>query len=114
MYREWTRDFRRCRIDCQEATSHLKKGTLSQWYRTKQQDITDLVERMLSGSLGPDEAHQIRDTRTNLRIPSALVTMESLGEQIHRQNIKFMTPRIAQVVADVQETQRWTKIVGRP
>jgi hypothetical protein len=74
----------------------------------KQQYITRLVEGMLSGGLGPNEAHQIRDPRTNLMIPSVLVTMKRLGEETDEYNIEFATPRIAQIVADVQETQRWT------
>ena len=43
-----------------------------------------------------------------MMIPSVLVTMERLGEETHAYDLKFATPRIAQVVADVQETQRWT------
>ena len=74
----------------------------------KQKYITDLVEGMLSGGQGPNETHQIRDTRTNLMIPSALVTMKRLDNETDRYNIEFATPRIAQIVADVQETQRWT------
>jgi len=107
MYREWTRDFRHCIDDYQEAISYLEEGTLSEWYGMKQQHITDLVEGMLSGGQRPNEAHQIRDTRTNLMIPSVLVTMKRLGKATHRYNIEFATPRIAQIVVDVQETQRW-------
>ena len=108
MYREWTRDFRRCIDDCQEAISHLKKGTLSQWYGLKLQDITNLAKGMLSGSQGPDKANQIRDTSTRLTIPSVLVTMKRFGTTTNWHSIEFATPRIAQIIADVQETGRWT------
>jgi len=86
----------------------LEKGTLSQWYGKKQQYITNLVEGILSSvGQGPNEAHQIRDTKTNSMIPSALVTMKRLDNATDQYNIEFATPRIAQIVADVQETHRW-------
>jgi len=34
--------------------------------------------------------------------------MKRLDNETDRYNIEFATPRIAQIVADVQETQRWT------
>ena len=87
----------------------------------KQRHITSLAEGMLSGDRGPDEAHQLRDPRTSLRIPSDLVTMERFDEETDEAideatddeitceyNLMFATPRIAQIVADVQEKQRRT------
>ena len=81
------------------------------WYRMKRRAITRLAEKMLKGGLGPNEAHQIPDSTTSLTIPSALVTMERLYDGRYgtgEYDIKFATPNIAQVVADVQETARWT------
>jgi len=116
MYQEWTRDFRGCKADCEEAISHLREGTLSEWYGEKEQHIIHLATSMLSNGQGPDEAHQIIDTRTNLMIPSELVTMNRLGNETRRAThtatrkyeINFVTERVSQVVIDVQETQRWT------
>jgi hypothetical protein len=39
MCREWTKDFRRCRRDCENAISHLKNGILVKWHETKTQSI---------------------------------------------------------------------------
>ena len=72
----------------------------------QQQHIIDLVEGMLSGGQGPDEEYRLYDTRTNMMIPSDLVTMERAGEKTNKYDLMFATPRIAQVVADVQEKQR--------
>ena len=43
------------------------------------------------------------DDVANLTIPSALVTMERRREKTREYDIVFMTPRIAEIVADVQE-----------
>jgi len=107
MYREWTRDFRCCQSDCKKAISHLEKGTLSEWYREKQQQVTSLIEGMLLCQK-LDEMHQIRDTRTGLMIPSALVTMERRNKGNDKYELRFATLRIAQLVAKVQEKWQWT------
>ena len=93
MYREWTRDFRRCQQDCEEAISHLNEGTLSKWYRRKQRQVKRLIEGMLSGQK-LDEMHQIRDTSTNLMIPSALVNMDRYDETNDEYELSFATLHI--------------------
>ena len=90
------------------AISHLKKGTLSRWYGSKQTEITRLAAAMLSGGKGPDEAHQILDLNTGLTIPSALVTMKRFRKTTYEYSIEFATPSIAEIIANVQERQRWT------
>src|SRR5947208_2017050 len=86
--------------------SHLSKGNLSKWYRKKQQHVTYLIEEMLSDGQGPIEAYQIRDTRTNLTIPCDLVTMERFDEETDEYELQLATPRVAQLVADIQEIRR--------
>ena len=107
MYREWTRDFRRCELDCRGAISHLSEGTLCQWYREKLEHLTDLVKGMLSGRQGLNEEHQIRDTRTGMTIPSALVTIARRNKSTDAYHVHFATMRISEVVVDIQETRRW-------
>ena len=102
MYQEWTRDFRRCQTDCEEAISHLEHGTLSRWYQRKQQRVSRLIEGMLSGQK-LDEMHQIRDTATALMIPSPLVTMDRQNGEKDTYEINFATLRIAELVAEVRK-----------
>ena len=106
MYREWTRDFRRCELDCENATSHLKEGTLVRWYETKTQQIKSLARTMLSGGRELN-MNELSDNETNLTIPSALVTMERRRGTIRQYDIIFMTARIAKIIADVQEEESW-------
>lgn len=77
------------------------------WYLEKQMRIRNLVRGMLLGDQGPDVMHNVHDTRTNMNIPSALITMERLYGIVDMPRIRFATRRISQVVADVQETLRW-------
>jgi hypothetical protein len=107
MYREWTRDFRRCKDDCEDAISHIKEGTLFEWYEEKTQNMMSLARKMLSGGQAPNVVHQLPDNDTNLTIPSDLVTMERRRGRTSQYNIIFMTPRIAKIVADVQGEKSW-------
>ena len=54
-----------------------------------------------------DGSHQLSDNENSLTIPSDLVTMERHSGTTSRYKIMFMTPRIADVVADVQQEQDW-------
>ena len=107
MYREWTRDFRRCQDDCQKAISHLEKGTLFEWYKMKTLKTKSYARTMLSGGQNLDLAHQLPDNEINLTIPSDLVTMERSCGSTAEYDIMFMTARIAEIVADVQEEKDW-------
>src|SRR5947199_10874868 len=74
IYQEWTRDFRRCKKDCQMVISHLKDGALFKWYEKKTKEVKMSAQKMLSGDISA--SHHIPDNETNLTIPSNLVTME--------------------------------------
>jgi len=106
MYREWTRDFRRCIRDCDSAISHLENGTLFKWYETKTRRIASYARKMLSGQ-NLNMVHQLPDNETSLTIPSDLVTMERLSKTTDEYNIVFMTSHISEVVANVQEEKNW-------
>jgi hypothetical protein len=106
MYQEWTRDFRDCENDCASAIRHLMHGTLSKWYEEKTQSIKSHARSMLSGVLPANELHQLPDDETNLMIPSDLVTMERRNG-LTRYTIILMTPRIADIVADIQQEEDW-------
>ena len=67
MYQEWTRDFRRCEIDCQDAISSLKEGTLSMWYNSKAENIKLLARKMLAGGPELNMAHQLPDKLDNTK-----------------------------------------------
>ena len=107
MYREWTRDFRRCRRDCRDAISQIKEGTLFEWYETKTQEIKSFARKMLSGGQELDNVNQLSDSETNLAIPSNLVTMERHRGKTRQYDIIFMTARIAKIIVDVQEERNW-------
>ena len=107
MYREWIRDFRRCRRNCKTAIPHLKEGTLCDWYGRKTAQIESLVQKMLSNGQAVDTQDRIPDKMTNMTISSDLVTMERHRGRTGESNIVFMTARIAKIVADVQEQKRW-------
>jgi hypothetical protein len=53
--------------------------------------------------------HQLPDNESNLTIPSALVTMERRRKRTSQydtgHDIIFMTPRVAETVAEVQKEQ---------
>ena len=78
----------------------------------KRREITGLAGKMLKGGQWPYDADQIPDPRTGLTIPSALVTMERLDDGTSLYDIKFATPNIAQVVADVQGEREVDKELG--
>ena len=108
MYREWTRDFRRCKNDCERAISYLKEGALFKWYEKKTRDIKEFARQMLSDGQGNNTANQVLDKKTSLTIPSILVTMERCSGETSEYDIMFMTRRIAEIVAEVQEEVNWT------
>jgi hypothetical protein len=89
MYREWTRDFRRCKLDCKKAISRLKKGTLFKWYARKMRKTKSLARMMLSGSQKLNMVHQLPDSETDLTIPSDLVTMERFDEEIDEETDEY-------------------------
>jgi hypothetical protein len=67
---------------------------------------------MLSGVFNASEFHQfpddeIPDNETNMTIPSDLVTMERRNGSTSEYNIILMTPRIANIVTDVQQEDDW-------
>ena len=130
MYREWTRDFRRCTLDCEDAIRHLAEGTFVRWHRRKTRETKSLARSMLSGSQWHDTVHELLDNDANLKIPSALVTMNRFRENssgptgesadddestdddesiIERDNytITFATGRIASIVTNVQKEHSW-------
>ena len=108
MYREWIRDFRRCRRNCKTAISRLKNGTLSDWYGRKTKEIDSLVREMLSDGQEVDADNRIPDNkRTNMKIPSDLVAMERHNGRTNDFDIIFITAHIAKIIADVQELKRW-------
>jgi hypothetical protein len=108
MYREWTRDFRRCSHDCESAVLHLKNGTLFKWYETKTQSIKSYARSMLAGVCDREGMYQLFDKETRIMIPMDLVTMERRKKSIDNDyNIALMTPRIAEIVADVQLERDW-------
>jgi hypothetical protein len=101
MYREWDRDFRLCERDCKSAVFHLKYGTLFKWYEMKTQNIKSDARSMLSGDPDPDK-------ETNMPIPTDLSTMERRNGSTHVYKTIFMTPHIANIVADVQQEENWS------
>jgi hypothetical protein len=107
MYREWARDFRCCERDCEEAILHLKNGTLVGWYEMKTQSIKSYARSMLAGVSNPNGMHQLPDNETNMTIPTGLVTMERRNGSTNNYNIVLVTPRIADIVADVQQEKDW-------
>jgi len=80
MYREWTRDFRHCKLDCKSAIRHLEAGTFVKWHRRKTRKIKSLARMMLSGGQGHNTMHELPDNESNLQIPSALVTVNRFCE----------------------------------
>jgi len=107
MYREWARDFRHCERDCESAILHLKNETLFKWYEMKTRSIKSYARSMLAGVSDPSGVHQLPDDGTNMTIPTDLVTMERRNWSINDYNITLMTPRIADIVADVQQEKDW-------
>jgi hypothetical protein len=107
MYQEWARDFRCCERDCKKATLHLKNGALVGWYKIKTQSIKSDARKMLSGVFSPVGFHQLPDDETNMTIPSNLVTLERRNGSTSDHNIIFMTPRIFEIVVDVQQEHDW-------
>jgi len=71
------------------------------------EDITSRIRKMLSGGLGPNAAHQLVDSDSNLVIPSELVTVERVDGTTDRHKIMFTTARIAMRVAELQEEGSW-------
>ena len=108
MYQQWTRDFRRCKENCQRAISYLKKETFFKCYKKLTRDIKDLARKMLS-SQELNTVNVISDDETSLRIPSRLVTMERYPETTDEYNIIFMFLHIAEIVANVQEEKTWAR-----
>jgi hypothetical protein len=105
MYQEWTRDFRRCSVDCESAIHHLKNGTLFKWYETKTRSIKSDARSMLAGVCDPDA---VPDHETNMAIPTDLVTMKRRNESINGDyDVVLMTPRIAKIVAQLQQEKHW-------
>ena len=109
MYREWDRDFRRCEFNCRTAVSHLKKGTLCKWYKEKIDNIKSYGQTILSGFHNPTIVHQLPDGEMNLTIASDLVSMERRNGETRNYNIVFKTPRIADIVASLQEQHDWAR-----
>jgi hypothetical protein len=107
MYQEWTRDFRRCRADCESAILHLKDGNLLKWYETKTQSLKSFARSMLKGVSNPNGSQQLPVEETNMTIPTDLVTMVRRTGSISQHNIVFMTRRIAEIIADVQREDNW-------
>ena len=68
---------------------------------------------MLDGTQDTNMVHQLPDNETSLMIPSDLVTMERRSGETSQYTITFMTPHIADIVADVQE-ERTGHVVGTP
>jgi hypothetical protein len=105
MYQEWTRDFRRCSVDCESAIHHKKNKTLLKWYETKTRSIKSDARSMLAGVFDPDA---VPDHETNMAIPTDLVTMKRRNESRNGDyDIVLMTPRIAKIVAQVQQEKHW-------
>jgi hypothetical protein len=109
MYREWTRDFRCCQMDCEDAIRHSKHGTLSEWYGKKTRSIKSQAQGMLAGVSDSDG---LPDYDTHMAIPNDLATMERCDGSISDHVIMFMTPRIVDIVADVQGGKDWAKNWG--
>jgi hypothetical protein len=109
MYQEWTRDFRCCKDDCESAILHLKDGNLLKWYETKTQSLKSSARSMLRGVYNPTDLHQLPDEETHMMLPTDLATMERRNESTRDYNIVFMTPRIANIVADVQREKDWAE-----
>jgi hypothetical protein len=105
MYREWTRDFRCCKRDCKRAIHHLKKGNLIKWYEFKTQSIKSYARSMLNGVSNSSKLHQLFNNETNVTIPNDLATMERRNGSISNYDIIFMTPRIADIIVDVQQEE---------
>jgi hypothetical protein len=108
MYREWARDFRHCERDCESAIRHLKNGTLFKWHEMKMQSIKSYARLMLAGVSDFRGGDELPDRKTNMAIPNDLATMERRRESLNNDyNIIFMTPRIADIVANVQQEGGW-------
>jgi hypothetical protein len=62
---------------------------------------------MLAGVSDPGGMHQLPDNETSMVMPTDLVIMERRNGSIDDYNIVLMTPRIADIVADVQQEKNW-------
>ena len=62
---------------------------------------------MLTGVSNPGGMNRLPDNETNIAIPTDLVTMERRNESTNDYNIVLMTPRIADIVTDVQQEKDW-------
>ena len=78
----------------------------------KTQSIKSQARSMLAGVANPKELHQLPDDETNMTIPSDLATMKRSNESTRYYNIIFMTPHIANIVADVSEKRTGHRIGG--
>jgi len=109
MYHEWTNDFRNCLVYCKEATDSLAKGKLCTWYTVQISDTMDLARKMLSdhGSRMLDPGQTIVDNKSNLSIPSALVTMERYNGRYNQYKIMLKNTNISRIVAAVQGEEKW-------
>jgi hypothetical protein len=114
MYHEWARDFRCCKRDCASATRHLKNETLIKWYEKKTRDIKFHTRSMLAGATYPAGEHHLFDEETNMAVPNDLATMVRRKESnndddddYNDYNVVLMTPRIAKIVAQVQQEKHW-------
>jgi len=66
-----------------------------------------LARMMLSGGQEFNMVDHLSGSKTYLTIPSDLVTMERFDKRTDEYNVVFATPRIAEIVADVQEEKSW-------
>jgi hypothetical protein len=62
---------------------------------------------MLAGASDPGGMNQLPDNETNIAIPTDLVTMERRNKSTNDYDIVLMTPRIADIVTDVQQEKDW-------
>ena len=106
MYRQWSRDFRRCSQYCKSAIRHREDDKFFMWYEQMTRSIQALARTMLSGQK-PNNVNVIADNKTSLNIPSRLVSMARYANLTNEYNIMFMTPHIANIVASVQEEETW-------
>jgi hypothetical protein len=60
----------------------------------------------------PRRAYHLPDNETDMTIPTNLVTVERLEKSTSQYRIILMTPRIAGIVADVQQKNDWTENWG--
>jgi hypothetical protein len=109
MYREWTRDFQCCKVDCESAILHLKNGNLLKWYETKTQSLKSSARSMLKGVFNSSELHRLPEDETNMTISTDLVTMVGRTGSISQHDIVYMTRRIAEIIADVQREDDWAE-----